>query len=86
MNIRYFFGFLIILSIFTHCSTPEATNIPDTNTKPFFDLKGFIEAQIKEHYLKEDLGDFYPYYKELQKLQHISNGTQARMPYDINIK
>lgn len=44
-----------------------------------------ITGDAEEQMLQKQLGDFAPYLKTLKKLQQME-GTQARMPFDINIK
>lgn len=51
----------------------------------FDELITKLTNDAEEQALQEKLGTFAPYLKTLKKLQQME-GTQARMPFDINIK
>ena len=43
-----------------------------------------LGADIQTRYLKMKLGEYYPYFQQVQELNSLK-GPQARMPYDIRI-
>jgi protease-4 len=43
-----------------------------------------LGADIQTRYLKMKLGEYYPYFQQVQELNSL-RGPQARMPYDIRI-
>ena len=54
--------------------------------KPFFErIFDNVEEESRAKALKEELGAFYPYLKQLEYLKYME-GTQARLPFDIDIK
>jgi protease-4 len=44
-----------------------------------------VSMQIKEHFVKSELGDNYKYYEQLKGLTQMMRTPQMRMPYDIEI-
>ncbi len=53
--------------------------------KPFFEkLMDDLGGQAKAGLVKEELGELYPYLKEIQKLKNL-RGVQARMPFEMEI-
>lgn len=53
--------------------------------QPFFqELMLQLEENSKVNALQKELGMFYPYYLQLQRVQHY-NGTQARLPFELSI-
>ncbi|MBB6612507.1 signal peptide peptidase SppA [Pontibacter sp. Tf4] len=54
--------------------------------KTFFDeLMGDMGQQVKERYVKAELGELYPLYNMYKKVEHIQ-GIQTRMPYDLSVE
>lgn len=51
----------------------------------FKELGVGLSAKMKSYFLKNELGDAYPYYHQLKSALKI-RGVQARMPYDIDIR
>jgi protease-4 len=43
-----------------------------------------LGADIQTRYLKMKLGEYYPYFQQVQELNAL-RGLQARMPFDIRI-
>lgn len=53
--------------------------------KPFFEkLMEDFGGQVKSEFVKQEVGEFYPYLKELQKVKNLK-GVQARMPFEMEI-
>lgn len=48
-------------------------------------MKGLSFAQMKEHWVKEELGDQYKIYKKIEEMKKM-NGIYTIMPYDLDIK
>lgn len=51
----------------------------------FKELSSGISAETKAYLLKNELGEAYPYYRQLKSALRMS-GLQARLPYDVLIK
>ncbi|MGV8878322.1 MAG: signal peptide peptidase SppA [Sphingobacteriaceae bacterium] len=51
----------------------------------FKELSSGLSAETKAYLLKNELGEAYPYYRQLKSALRMS-GLQARLPYDILIK
>lgn len=62
---------------YTLVSYPEQRSL-------FESLFSTITDQIKVSFMKEQLGNTYPYYKGLQELRTCT-GLQARLPFDITV-
>jgi hypothetical protein len=43
-----------------------------------------LGTDIQTRYLKLKLGEYYPYFQQVQELNAL-RGLQARMPFDIQI-
>jgi protease IV len=53
--------------------------------QPFFqELMAQLEENAKTNTIKEELGIYYPLYKQWQHVQHY-HGAQARLPFEITI-
>jgi len=44
-----------------------------------------LNAEIKAHMLKSELGENYKYYEQIKGVTHLMRTPQARMPYDVEI-
>lgn len=44
-----------------------------------------METRVQQHFLRQELGETYPYYEKLRQVQQFE-GIQARMPYDFLIQ
>jgi len=44
-----------------------------------------LSAQVKDHYIKSELGDNFKYYKQIKEVTQMMRTPQARLPYDITI-
>ncbi|MGZ3757275.1 MAG: signal peptide peptidase SppA [Mucilaginibacter sp.] len=44
-----------------------------------------MNAEIKAHMLKSELGDNYKYYQQIKSLTQLMRTPQARLPYDVEI-
>lgn len=44
-----------------------------------------VNAEIKAHFIKSELGDNYKYYEQIKEVTTLMRTPQARMPYDIEI-
>jgi protease-4 len=54
--------------------------------KSFLNKFGFkLNAEIKAHFLKSELGDNFKYYEQIKGVTQMMRTPQARMPYDIVI-
>ncbi|MGB0526049.1 MAG: signal peptide peptidase SppA, partial [Flammeovirgaceae bacterium] len=53
--------------------------------KLFGDLPFEASSKIKEHLIREELGEFYEVYKNVQRLRHLQ-GVQALMPFEVVIR
>ena len=54
--------------------------------KSFLNKFGFnMNAEIKAHVVKSELGENYKYYNQLKSLTQMMRTPQARLPYDIQI-
>jgi protease-4 len=54
--------------------------------KSFLNKFGFnLNAEIKTHFLKSELGDNFKYYEQIKGVTQMMRTPQARMPYDIVI-
>ena len=51
----------------------------------FEQIMADLGTDIQTRYLKLKLGEYYPYFQQVQQLNTLK-GPQARMPFDINIK
>jgi len=51
----------------------------------FEQIMADLGTDIQTRYLKLKLGEYYPYFQQVQQLNTLK-GLQARMPFDINIK
>ncbi|HEY4650499.1 MAG TPA: signal peptide peptidase SppA [Pontibacter sp.] len=54
--------------------------------KSFFEeLMGDMGSQVKESYVKAELGELYPLYNMYKKVEHLQ-GIQTRMPYNLSVE
>lgn len=49
------------------------------------ELMGDMGSQVKERYVKAELGELYPLYNMYKKVEHIQ-GIQTRMPFDLSVE
>ncbi|MBC5772480.1 signal peptide peptidase SppA [Pontibacter sp. KCTC 32443] len=49
------------------------------------ELMGDMGSQVKEQYVKAELGELYPLYNMYKKVEHIQ-GIQTRMPYNLSVE
>jgi protease IV len=49
------------------------------------ELVGDAGSQVKEQYVKAELGELYPLYNMYKKVAHIQ-GIQTRMPYNLSVE
>jgi protease-4 len=45
-----------------------------------------LNAQMKAHFVKSELGENYKYYNQIKSVTQMMRTPQARLPYDIEIK
>jgi len=48
-------------------------------------LTGDLGSQVKERYVKAELGELYPLYNMYKKVEHLQ-GIQTRMPYNLSVE
>jgi len=54
--------------------------------KSFLNKFGFdMNAQMKAHFVKSELGENYKYYNQLKSVTQMMRTPQARLPYDVEI-
>ncbi|NBP71002.1 MAG: hypothetical protein EBU52_19975, partial [Cytophagia bacterium] len=52
---------------------------------PFFqELMLELEDNARVNALQQELGMYYPFYMQMQRVQHY-NGMQARLPFELSI-
>jgi protease-4 len=73
-------------------SAAKAAKIKHYNLVSYPEQKSFLNkfglglnAEIKTHMLKSELGDNYKYYQQIKGVTQMMRTPQARMPYDIEI-
>ncbi|MEJ8757445.1 signal peptide peptidase SppA [Pontibacter sp. H259] len=49
------------------------------------ELTGDLGSQVKESYIKAELGELYPMYNMYKKVEHLQ-GIQTRMPYNLSVE
>jgi len=73
-------------------SAAKKANIKNYNLVAYPEQKSFlnkfglgVNAEIKAHFIKSELGDNYKYYEQIKEVTTLMRTPQARMPYDIEI-
>jgi len=73
-------------------SAARKANIKNYNIVSYPEQKSFlnkfglgVNAEIKAHFIKSELGDNYKYYEQIKEVTTLMRTPQARMPYDIEI-
>jgi protease-4 len=73
-------------------SAAKKANLKDYKLEPLPEQKSIfnkfglgMNAEIKTHMLKSELGDNYKYYQQIKGLTQLMRTPQARLPYDVEI-
>jgi len=62
----------------------KVSNYPPSED-PFTKFMKDLQGQTKQNIIKEELGNYYTYYKQIKDLMEME-GIQMRMPYEITIE